>query len=84
MIIFAQKKYTMNEIIKQDFNQVYSIIDLHRKRAFQEKILQSKLHSLLLSEIVIFVFLTKKYLARFQNIRYLCAECSKLLKRQYF
>ena len=26
----------MNDIIKQDFNQVYSIIDLHRKRAFQE------------------------------------------------
>ena len=26
----------MNDIIKQDFSQVYSIIDLHRKRAFQE------------------------------------------------
>lgn len=26
-----------NEVIKQDFNQVYSIIDIHRKRAFQEK-----------------------------------------------
>lgn len=25
-----------NEVIKQDFNQVYSIIDIHRKRAFQE------------------------------------------------
>ena len=25
-----------NELIKQDFNQVYSIIDIHRKRAFQE------------------------------------------------
>lgn len=26
----------MNDIIKQDFNQVYSIIDLHRRRAFRE------------------------------------------------
>ena len=36
MLKFAKNKKKMNDIIKQDFNQVYSIIDLHRKRAFQE------------------------------------------------
>ena len=36
MLKFAKNKKRMNDIIKQDFNQVYSIIDLHRKRAFQE------------------------------------------------
>lgn len=36
MLKFVKNKKRMNDIIKQDFNQVYSIIDLHRKRAFQE------------------------------------------------